>query len=569
MQALGRTERLAILAILAIAAAFVGGCTCSETHTVYVYRDAATDGATDGAAHADGGDGGEGSDTCDWSPWNGGLAGGQVSTLAFDPRVRDRVYATTGTRVYMSDDAGDTWTLRSEGTSIRRLTFPSSDSDALLGASSLGIVASNDAGATWTVLSLGGLNVRTVAVAPSNPQRVYAAVDLTGVVKSLDGGVTWQSVVNGLPYGRVEELAVHPGNADRVVAVAQEAVPTCDAGSCSFLVYTDTAGATWDVPAGPLKRSASAIAYCDEDPNIVYAAVGDDVVKSTDGGAVWSPAGLPINLSVQGLAVGGNNCMKVYAASFSAGVYRSDDGAATWSGPFTDTVEDYTSSLSLDGLAMDPRRTNRVFVAARSGAFMSANSGEAWSIVPALGNVAVRDLSRRAPASGDEELWLATWGTGLWHRAVTDASWTHVPVATFEIDFVQTARTSPLNANVLVAANLHSEDGGASFSPTGVSGAMDVDFDPNRANTVAIATQTGGLKLRTTANGTYDDANGNLTPWQTANGVYIDLRAVRFVPGTEGAIVVGTNGKGIHLSNDDGVHWNPVGNFENLLVDCL
>jgi len=135
-----------------------------------------------------------------------------------------------------------------------------------------GIYKSTDAGATWQQLTAGlppaGIGRTGIAVAPSNPRRVYAVVDCLepdatspapspqppapnpqspvprqgGVFRSDDAGATWRRVsADQALWGRgwyFEKIAVDPKNAD-IVYVPNVAVNRSRDG-----------GATWDVIRG-------------------------------------------------------------------------------------------------------------------------------------------------------------------------------------------------------------------------------------------------------------------------------------------------------------------------------
>ncbi len=555
--------------VFAVLLGLTTGCTCSET----VYRDRFPDAADDDAGDATDGSDGDTADgstgMCDWVLWNRGIAGGQVNTFAFDARDAGRVYSAAGTRVSTSANSGGEWLLTNNDTNVRRFAFPSDDDDLVLAASAGGILESRNQGRSWSVRSLSGLSVNTLEVADAAPLRIYAAVDVIGVVRSLDGGLGWASVVNGLPYSRVQELGVSPTDEDFVLAVAQEVTPTCGVANCSFLAQTTDGGANWDIVSGVHQRVAAAVAYCPADPDVAFAAVGDRVVQTADGGETWDDSTLPLNLNIQGLAIGGDDCGIVYAAGFSVGVYRSVNGGDTWTGPLADTIEDFTDALSLDGLTLDPADADHLFVAARSGGFESTDAGDTWRVIENLGNPPVRRLAVRTVTNAADEVWMATWGTGLWKRSIDDTACSHIPASLFPVDFAQTVETSPLYESLVMGSKMLSVNGGQTFTDTTVFGVMDIDFDPNRDNTVVLGTQLDGVKLSTNGGVTFAPINGGLTAWPTEQGDAIDIRAVVFIPGETGTLVAGTNGRGIFRTENDGVTWTQSADFDDRLVDSI
>ena len=93
--------------------------------------------------------------------------------------------------------------------------------------------------------------------------------------------------------------------------------------------------------SGP-EPAVSALAAHPTDPAILYAGVllttdgADLVYRSADGGQSWRavasglPDDLPANTGVEDLVVTPGDPVMVYAAIHQNGVWRSDDGGATW-----------------------------------------------------------------------------------------------------------------------------------------------------------------------------------------------------------------------------------------------
>lgn len=193
----------------------------------------------------------------------------------------------------------------------------------------LGIFKSTDGGDTWTQLAeatFAGRTFSKMAINPQNPQILFAAVARaggfpalaaakghpgaagpTGIFRSADGGHTWTHLLNGLPDLPGSDVAINP-----------------------------------------------------QDPNVVYAAIGEifgdvqnGVYKSTDGGDTWTQlgGGLPQAGTVGrvSVALAPSNPDRLYAMytyactdtgayAYTLNGYRSDDGGATW------------TSFSLSGL---------------------------------------------------------------------------------------------------------------------------------------------------------------------------------------------------------------------------
>lgn len=274
-----------------------------------------------------------------------------INALVVDPTNPQVLYAGTGSTgagsgVYKSEDAGMTWRLASDGLpseDVVALAFSHADPPtlyAVVGSGEGDVFASTDGAKSWTHLSEAGLiGFETrLAVAPSDPNTIFAVKDVRGVAYSHDGGYTWQPVDAGLPEddsGKVsaQAIAIDPTNANVVYL---------GTGWGSFNgngVYKSTdGGATW-VPAnrGMLDYGITALAVNPADTQIVYAGgEGGELFESSDGGEIWSdltdrlPGEEHSRSSIRDITIDPAAPETIYLLCERAGVLTSYDGGATW-----------------------------------------------------------------------------------------------------------------------------------------------------------------------------------------------------------------------------------------------
>jgi len=120
-------------------------------------------------------------------------------------------YSITGERfgrIYKTTDGGQNWTKVYEDENKNRIqhliNHPNNFDIQYASINSLGIIKSTDAGETWaTVLSINSGARYELAIAPSNPDIIYAAIEADGqtsmLYKSTDAGENWNDVSQG--YG--------------------------------------------------------------------------------------------------------------------------------------------------------------------------------------------------------------------------------------------------------------------------------------------------------------------------------------------------------------------------------
>lgn len=223
---------------------------------------------------------------------------------------------------------------------INCVAFHPTDPDIMyIGAASGGCWRTTDHGENWTVLTddLPLLGVGGIAVDHEDPSIVYLGTGdgdasdtySIGVLKSLDGGDTWNTT--GLEYevgdGMViSKVLLHPEDSSTILVATGEGI------------YKSTdAAETWD-------RTLTGNGFKDLDvdpnnPDVWYASrSGLGVFKSVDAGETWERlfGGFPANgISRIAIDVSPVNSNTVYAliannASGFYGFYRSQDAGENW-----------------------------------------------------------------------------------------------------------------------------------------------------------------------------------------------------------------------------------------------
>jgi photosystem II stability/assembly factor-like uncharacterized protein len=217
------------------------------------------------------------------------------------------VLAGTRAGIWCSRDGGATWEAANEGLSINHIRWlacqAGKDSYQLAGTEPAGIYVSRDSGSTWERrLEIDALRRQHGWYLPYSPaagcvrgfalsgERIYAAVEVGGVLRSNDRGMTWSLVSGsrGDPYyippsafihPDVHSLTGHPSSADLVYA------PT---GGGFF--RTGDGGATWQM----LYRCYCRAVWVDpQDAQHLILGPADGVDRngrieaSKDGGKTW------------------------------------------------------------------------------------------------------------------------------------------------------------------------------------------------------------------------------------------------------------------------------------------
>ena len=107
---------------------------------------------------------------------------------------------------------------------------------------------------------------------------------------------------------------------------------TVYAGTTNGLFKTSDAGASWArIEKGLADTYISAILIDPSNPNILYAGTRKGVHKTTDGGQTWGEANHGLTtLNIRAMALSPLNPQTLYAGTNGSGLFRSADGAKTW-----------------------------------------------------------------------------------------------------------------------------------------------------------------------------------------------------------------------------------------------
>ena len=111
---------------------------------------------------------------------------------------------------------------------------------------------------------------------------------------------------------------------------------------------------------------------------ILIGTVGQDLNVSSDGGQSWTHVGrvhptIQDEGNVRALCVYPDNPRRVLAGS-DVGVFRSEDGGATW-----ENLDAPTSDLEVWSVTVDPTDPDTIFVGTRPEGFRSRDGGKSWS----------------------------------------------------------------------------------------------------------------------------------------------------------------------------------------------
>ena len=283
----------------------------------------------------------------------------QVRALAIHPDNPAVIFAGTQDGPYRSDDRGEHWeALDAPKADVWSLAFRPGNPDVLYaGYEPCGVARSEDGGATWQQMDTSrvkypdvttympplGKRVIGLCADPSEPDDIYGAVEVGGLIASRDGGESWDSLTDGLYRDNhtvdlhgVQVSAAAPGT---VFIIAQVA-----------MFRSRNKGRNWEhIRFGEMFPGGS---YCrgllvsPDDPETIYLAAG-----AGGGGA---PSG----------------------TQEAGALFRSRDTGESWER--LDIGDEPPGRMFQ--VAIDPRAPDNLFCTTNYGHFFaSADGGDSWT----------------------------------------------------------------------------------------------------------------------------------------------------------------------------------------------
>jgi photosystem II stability/assembly factor-like uncharacterized protein len=301
--------------------------------------------------------------------WSHVLKDLETFTVFVNPRDPNMVFAGTADGVYRSTDRGATFKRASfpdQGVQIWSFMIdPANPRRMLAGGSPVSVYRSEDAGESWKRMPDPQLpeyarmpfacRVMRFAPHPRKPNEIYAVLEVSGVMRSTDGGESWSDCSAHLVKLSEQEPRLR-----------------------SKLVSETEAEGMLD---------GHAVCTSAADPDSVIIAVRMGLFRSTDQGKTWddlrvdrfSPFtyGRDIKVAPQDP----NTlyaCLSVAASSKDGALYRSRDVGKTWTR--FDKVQPHGTLMSV---TPHPSDGKQVYVAARYGeVFGTEDGGESWRATP-------------------------------------------------------------------------------------------------------------------------------------------------------------------------------------------
>ena len=465
-----------------------------------------------------------------WYPINTGLNNSFIWSLAVNPLQSNVVYAGTDRdKLYKSVNGGASWFQSSNGIQEKAIVYD-------------------------------------ILIDPTNPDRVYVATrgisnngnpPWNGIVyRSLDSGASWRAVLSDLPslyqqdwaYG----LAINPTSPKNIYAAMHE----------TGIFHSDDYGISWysannGIPTegGDIRSTRDILIDTSHSPFYAYAGFwhGNGVYKSTDGASTWISANNNIaGVKIYRMTLDPNHPNPIYLSTQNnpgVGIFKSTDGGNTWS-------QSGLPTLIIWDVLVNPQNSQVLYTGTdANGVYKSIDAGSSWFHAQrGLTNISTTGV---VTLSGDPKtLYVGTMGKGVYKTTDYGATWNEYNLNLGDLSIralVQHPTTRNLVYALSNASGLFSTNISLGNGWTAVNGGLPVTSSPVSAFE----------KPHPFAGAPFPDedvSDSVLKPeTKIASATYNPLLSISFAPSNPNIAYLGTSGAGVYKSTNGAAAWASAG----------
>jgi photosystem II stability/assembly factor-like uncharacterized protein len=299
-------------------------------------------------------------------------------------KPRTLIGHTKGILISEPDARGDKEVLAGED--IVALAHDSQNHDLMLaGSYGRGLFRSSDGGTSWARLDLDVEYVRAITFSAGEPRTVYAGIEPAELFRSRDAGETWECLHIrrlpaatdwSLPYsprsGALRTIALHPADPRIIYGGVEQ----------GGVVKSTDGGASWNLDQHHVDKDVHWLSMNRAQPEVLLAATGDGLFLTRDGARSWAKliddyTRASIIHPLDGtIAFAG----PAHAVGEHGRIVRSIDGGETWQLasndlelPMDDMVETFV---------IDPHATDTIFAICSEGALLRSDLHPiSWQVV--------------------------------------------------------------------------------------------------------------------------------------------------------------------------------------------
>jgi photosystem II stability/assembly factor-like uncharacterized protein len=315
---------------------------------------------------------------------------------------------------------------------------------------------------SWQPVGPDGGNVRSLAIDPQDPDRIFLGTSAGNLYLSTDKGASWSRFAR--PGNSAEmvldHIVIDPSDSRNIFVAAWNAqLPNSDGD----LYRSNNAGKTWEIVADLHGRSLRALSMAVSNPKILVVGALDGIYRSQNGGHDFeriSPANHAEIKNIESIAIDPVNSDVIYAGTWHL-PWKTEDGGKTWHSIKKGVIDD----SDVFSIVIDPSHPENLFISACSGIYRSDSAGELFRKIQGIPYSARRTRMLQMDPTDHNVVYAGTT-EGLWKTTDAGVTWKHMTGSNIIInDVLVDPRHS---SRVLLATDrsgvLASDDGGVTFT---------------------------------------------------------------------------------------------------------
>ncbi len=265
------------------------------------------------------------------------------------------------------------------------------------------------------------------------------------------------------------------------------------------------------------------------------------VYRSQDGGATWDLLTSGVSTRVYAIGADPLQAGVLYVGAKMRGILKSTNGGASWA-----EINAGLTNLTVMKIVVNPANPSVVWAGTQAGVFRSGNGGANWTVVNHSGLAKASVSSLAIDPQNPSTVYVSTWGLGAFRTSDDGGSWSQLAVPD---DYLHNVALDPSHPAIVYAASsnmgvLKSLDGGTTWTPMngGITG-LNVQI------LVVDERDSAHLWAGTNGGGVSESEDGGLT-WRGRNeGLAADVvYALAVDPAGAGAVYAGGNVGGVFVA---------------------
>lgn len=252
--------------------------------------------------------------------WNfaDGLGQKTIRDIAVDPNDKCTIYAAIGNKVFKSSDCNRSWDQvyfdNDPKVNVNAISIDHADSRIVyIGVSRGDVIKSQDGGESWQTIYRVKKTIRKIIMDPNNSLRLYVVAKTKGVLYTVDGGGNWDNM------NKVLKDAALGTNIKDILFIKGEPAKMFVATRFGILITMDN-GENWeklDLLPPDQKAEVNAIAVNPENTDELYYVTNTTFYRSTDRGVNWTTIKLPTTRAAVELLINDSKPNELYMGVMS------------------------------------------------------------------------------------------------------------------------------------------------------------------------------------------------------------------------------------------------------------